>query len=65
MWLHNDGELIVNNNASLIFSSNFATRGGALYLMNNSTIHVDAGYVHFYNNKGSREGAVYLRYGTM
>ena len=57
--------MIVNNNASLTFSNNSAYRGGTLYLDSNSTIHIDAGYVHFYNNNGSRGGVVYLRYGLM
>ena len=66
VWLHIDGQLIVNNNASLIFINNSAIRGRAACLLRkkfNDTCR--RRLCHFYNNNGSRGGAVYLRYGTM
>ena len=57
--------LIVDSEANLTFSHNFAESGGALQLVN-STVYVNTSGIKFFGNSAAGYGgAIYLFYGTM
>ena len=59
--------LIVDSEASLSFSHNYATSGGGALGLVTSTAHniMNTSGIEFYDNRASHGGAICFRYGTM